>query len=641
MIHLFYNKEKDKWSIDLDVHPDLWKEVSNHFRMIGISYAKGKGYSFRGERIFELLLWFERYKWDYSIDPDSFEYIAKNIWHEDHNPTKRRIVNYSTLVEGRKLSPLQKQDVTRLLMRNRSNNFNDSGVGKTACAIFWLLTLFQSGEIDSAIITVPPGLSSQWIYEFLDWSTYFTEDDFGVIDNDTKVKPFDLFKDKKILIIPDHLFADVFASYRKEYKRGIALSKWQWKKYVNVNEAWEKKSIALVIDEAHRFANMQSLKTVALDCHAHYFPFRLFQTATPAITRFEDYYMYLYFTDKSLLGLTKEAFILTLAKETGLTLYKKRLQEEEEKVKQAKRLGFEEKENTIQLKDSKYAIKTYNASAIANYREIISKVSIQRLKKDDPDMKFTLIKRPIHFKMSFLHEKIYEAVAEYYLQRIEQTGETVKLKDINNKFPYLIATLENPELLKGVILNDEVERLLKKWTPHHDERLQFTDTFLEENIGRQNEKVIIFDHRPKTLDMLYERYKKYHPVIDHGAIKRGASKEEYFKQIMTSFNDPNSKCKLALLSELTASAGLNLQKGGNRILFYSVSTASISSRQGQDRQTRFSSTRDSYVYYLLFQKTLDIRNYNRIMGQINLNDDYLSKELSVREIRGILRGMGK
>lgn len=630
MIHLTYNPEKDKWILDINAPGSAWKEISDFLRLINVYYTKGEGHTFTGSDVFTMLIWFRRYNWTYSIELESVKHIEENKWFADSNPVRRRITDYSRIGPNKAMSGKQKLDVLKLLGRDKMCNFNDAGLGKTIEAIHWFITLYLRKEVDSAIITVPSGLSYQWIYEFIEWTDLFTEDDFGMIENDTKIKPFGQFKDKKILLIPDHLLAACFASYRKEYTRSAVLSNWRWKEYVNISEEWGKKSIAFIGDEFHRFANMDSLKTIALDKHIHYFKYRLLQTATPAITRFEDYYVYLYFTDKSLINMSKEAFTLMLAKETGLSLYQK-------KLKDNKNLF-----DTPKLKDSKYAVKTYNEDAVAAYKEIIAKVSIQRLKKDDPDMKFKLIKRPVYFKMTLLHEKIYEAVADYYLQRAEISGEVIKLKDINNKFPYLIQVLENPELLKGNIINAEVERLLAKWTPAYDERLLFLDTFLDEHIGRQQEKVIVFDHRPKTLDMLYKRYeKKYKPLMDHGKVDRGQSKEEYFKEIMTKFNDPSSDCQLLLLSELTASAGLNLQKGGNRIVYYTVSSAAVSSRQGQDRQTRFSSTRDSFIYYLLFKNTLDERNHARIMGQIELNDDYLSKELSASDLRKIFRGMGK
>lgn len=613
MIHLTYNKEKDRFIAILE--DDLFEDYNNFSKPRGVAYSKqDRGFPIKGFRIWEFLMWFDKYRWQYIMDEDGIHVLEENPWFKDSGLEiyRRQKIDFSILNKGIELSPLQIKDIESLLSKNRVCNFNDAGLGKTGISIVWFTILYNQGKTDSAFIVVPPGMSYQWKREFLKFTHIFKDEDFFLVNNETKVKPFEQAIGKKIMIVPDHMFTDCFVSYRKDYTRSKSWKRIQWQEYVNVLEEWQKKSITLIIDEAHRWKNNGSIngaiKRKALDAHLHSFHLRQPLTATPAINGFEDYHGLISIVDKSAFPLSKEAFAITVAKDIG-------------------------------DKYSPYAIKDwmYNEKAMIDYRPTIQKYSIQRLKKDDPDMKYKQHLKPIYFEMSYLQEQLYNAISEFYLEKLEKEGEKITVKEVFNKFPYLMMVLENPMLLKDKFITEDINKLIKKWTIHHDEKLTYLTAYLDDLIRGQKEKVLLFDYHPETLDMLGDKFNKYKPLVVHGKIKV-KDKEKYKDFVKEKFNDKQSDNMLALLSSTSMSAGGNYEQGGNNIIVYSLNNDATEARQLIDRQNRFSSTRDNYVQFLVMAKTLDEIRYNRIVGRIKMNDDFLSKEMSASEIRKILKG---
>lgn len=69
----------------------------------------------------------------------------------------------------------------------------------------------------------------------------------------------------------------------------------------------------------------------------------------------------------------------------------------------------------------------------------------------------------------------------------------------------------------------------------------------------------------------------------------------FFQNVVDSFNDPNSKTRILLLSLTAGGVGLNLI-GGNHLLLFDIHWNPQLESQAQDRIYRFGQKRDVYIY---------------------------------------------
>jgi len=195
----------------------------------------------------------------------------------------------------------------------------------------------------------------------------------------------------------------------------------------------------------------------------------------------------------------------------------------------------------------------------------------------------------------------------------------------------------NAELLRErQYSSKELHTALDRWSFDKDPKFIALTEMLEDYIEERDEKVIIYDYRPKTLDTLYEKLKKYNPEIIHGSLKGIKDKDLDRKQKEDRFNDdPN--CKIFLLSSLTSSAGLNLQKSCHRIIIYNMGDDGEAFRQEIDRTHRIVSIEDTIIEILYYPETFENIRVQRNLNRISLNDR-LGKEITEEELKNLLNG---
>lgn len=595
---IHFNLAKYSW--------DSFDSVIELFKQIYLSYdGSQRCWVATDIKIREVIEWCEKYGITHEMTDDARKVYNDNPYYKRETTFYRgEKFNPACLKPDVKLFTYQASFIDWAVTRSRIYNADDPGLGKTLMTIAPVSHWYMTGRIDGVVLLVRSGLLYHWKREILTFSSQFTEDDIAIIENQNKNGVFELNRNKKILIIASHLWADVVVYYKKS-KATKRKSNMQWSKsLIDINEAWGKKSLCLVIDEAHDFKKSKAVKSKALRAHIQYFPFRIFASATPAIIKFEDWYFQIAMLDRSIIPMSEEAFMVHIAQNIGSRF-------------------------------SMYDIRRYDHARVDKIRESFNLNVVKRLKKDIPEVATKQIIKPIYFGLPMLWRQLYREVFKEYLTRIVQTKDSVTLRNIEFKFPYAMQIIENPLLLKDKLANSAINKYLHMVHFENDPRYQYLAEYFDHCITELEEKVVVYDIHPLTLNILCEKFKKYDPLIIHGDIN---TTPEQRQDVQDLFNDRNSKHKVIFLSAQTSSAGLNLQKGSHRIVVYTQPNDTTLFEQLCHRTHRITSVEDTIVDVLVFDKTFDIVKLERNLNRKKFNEDFLTKRLSSEEIDQLLNG---
>ncbi len=605
---LFIDYQNNRFEIKIKTNDsDDFSDFTNFCKSIFIGYDdKYRVRHFKVQRFLEVKLWFEKLNYQVVYTDKCFEvynqYITQFIPEIKFNRNIK--LDYSILNDGVNLFEFQKVGIEFLLSKSRAFIADDAGLGKTVQAIFAFSQLYKEGKVNGVFIVVKTGLSYQWKKSILDFVNVFKEDDIEIITNENKKQLFEVYKDKKIIIVPCHLIAHIFLSYKKDHKLKDSAKKIKWKSYIDINKVWNDK-LMLVVDEAHTFNNSSGVWTKALLHHTKFFDYRISLSATPAGNYFERYYNAMQIIDPLAIKHSENSFKLHIS-------------------------------NDIGDQYDKYNIQSYNIENIEEIKKsVLSLYFLKRLKSELPEMKFKQIIKPIYVELSNAHRKLYYEFIQNEVNILEKNKDEITFKNIMNKLPYIIQIIENPLLLKGRVQNEDVEKLLEKWDEKNDNKFNLLKNLLEDYVEEQGEKVVLLENHPLTIDILAEKFKKYNPLVLHG--KKGYN-EEQKQRIQDLFNDIKNDYKLLIGNPQVMGVGTNFNIGSRRIIFNTCPNDSVLTAQSLDRCYRINNTRDAIVEFLLYDHSLEILRYKRNMGRLELNNSFLNKNLNREELIKLLEG---
>lgn len=468
----------------------------------------------------------------------------------------------------------QLEDIQWLIKKSRNFIASDPGTGKTFEAIAWFSHLRKNEKIKGIFIVVKNILQYHWFREILEYSNMFQENEIGIVDNKNKHTYLEN-EIPYVIIIPNH--APILSTFIESNEQNIS----------------KLKDYCLVIDEVHEFANIDSKRTQSLSSIVDLFPYRLFLSATPALNDYTKWFTLMRLLDK---GIIQHNSLLGFSLDVG---------------------------RFIGDKFNPFKVLSYNTDRVQYYNQLLRGWVIKRIKSELPEMKTKQLVKPIWFQLSNKHKAIINLVKELELDKVDL--KTLSYSTIQNKFPYMVMALENPELLKTKIKETDKElfyqplkKLLDSWKLDDHNKILYLDEYLKQKIEIENERIIVYDTHPITLNQLQERYSKYNPTMIHGELKLT---NESRQQIIDDFNNPRSKTKLLLLNIQSASSGLSLNKGGCKvIIFFTLPFDAILTRQGFDRVFRINSIEDSFVELLTFDKSIDALRLKKTLKRIELND---------------------
>lgn len=485
----------------------------------------------------------------------------------------------------------QLEDIQWLIKKSRNFIASDPGTGKTFEAIAWFSHLRKNEKIKGIFIVVKNILQYHWFREILEYSNMFQENEIGIVDNKNKHSYLEN-EIPHVIIIPNH--APILSTFIESNEQNIS----------------KLKDYCLVIDEVHEFANIDSKRTQSLSSIVDLFPYRLFLSATPALNDYTKWFTLMRLLDK---GIIQHNSLLGFSLDVG---------------------------RFIGDKFNPFKVLSYNTDRVQHYNQLLRGWVIKRIKSELPEMKTKQLVKPIWFQLSNKHKAIINLVKELELDKVDL--KTLSYSTIQNKFPYMVMALENPELLKTKIKETDKElfyqplkKLLDSWKLEDHNKIIYLDEYLKQKIEVENEKIIVYDTHPITLNQLSERYFKYNPTMIHGELKLT---NESRQQIIDDFNNPRSKTKLLLLNIQSASSGLSLNKGGCKvIIFFTLPFDAILTRQGFDRVFRINSIEDSFVELLTFDKSVDALRLKKTLKRIEFNDNQFkdNDEINLNDLLNI------
>lgn len=575
--------------------------------------------TFTDARILELIEWCRQWSISVQYSQEALpmleqkreEWFPREI--KKHRPEE---FNLAILNPSRTPKNFQMECFNWGIQLNRQFIMDDPGLGKSYEGISIAGHHYSKGRVDSIFLIVKPGLTYHWQHEILESLNLFTENDIKKITNDNKYDIFKDAQDKKIIIISNHIIAKTFAWYneriRKDPKNKNGIKKTsniRWGKFCDFQKHWGKSSTYLIIDESHEFKNPKAEKSKALAAHLFNFKYRMLLSATPFINNFVYAWFQFFIIDPSIIRTTFEAFTVWIAKRIG-------------------------------SKYDRYDVQAYDTQKVESVVIKSQPYIMKRIKSQLPEMKTKQNIKPIYFEMGASQEILYQMMFEEELFKArEETGmDFFTYKDLSANFPYTIQCIDNLALLKGKLENKEMNKIIDRWKFDNDPRIEWLDAHLKEMIVERNEKVVIFDTHPLTIDMLCDRYKEYEPGRIHG--QTGQTLEER-QQVIDNFNNRNHKCKLVVLSAYTSSAGINLQYGGSDMVVFTNPFDTLTFRQLIDRQHRINSTEDSQVWICVIDRTFDNTRAKRNFNRSELNDTLYTSQYDSKKVKQLFFGLEK
>lgn len=598
---------------------ELFMEKVNYLKKLYI-YYKDNLWEIPNNRIDEILLWFERDKIEYILSSsvvDQLEKLSKRSSETKYFRNKQ--FNLSLLNKGIELLPEQIEEINWRLCRSNYLDSLEAGWGKTPINICVMSQLFFEDKIDACFITVRIGREYSWKYEILNFVNNIKEDNIIVIDNDIKHKAFTNFKDAKIIITPNHLIDDIILSYYKKKVRSF--KNIRQRNIVDLKKEWDKQRIACINDEAHEMNNSDSSRSKALNCLKPYFDYRFNITAT-AWNRIEEVYNQINFLDSTIINMSENAFNLYLASDIGNDY-------------------------------NRYSIKEYNSQNVEKFLNSINLIYRKKLKSDIKTFKYKRHINVIDLQLSGLQKQLYRLIAEREILKLEEEYDVVTWKLVLNKLNSLSKVIDNPfiieklDLIKNKIQDEngndifipdeKIKNILNNMTLDDNPKFIYLRSFLKNKIEKENEKVIVYCVHPENLDWLTNKFINYNPLTIHGSLKgiKNKSKDRAEKEYL--FNQDN-KHKLMLLSALTSSDSINLQKMCNTNIVYGMPWSGIKYEQLTDRTHRIVSVRDTFIKILCIKDTIDVIRCTRNINRMDFNSK-MGKQISHKELKNLLNGI--
>ena len=382
----------------------------------------------------------------------------------------------------------------------------------------------------------------------------------GLDENKVKIadknyrNPFD-DPNTDIVITSYNSFRLVCDYYKKKNKIS---SKTPRKPFLPLKE-WMKGKGMLILDESHCVANPQSLQSHYISLHSSEFDYRYLFSGTPA-DKIEKLYQQYKIMDPWLvynLSFTEWKEKLAYLGDR-FSMYSIREWKKDEVEKQNQRF----------LQSYGVYYKTTDLIDLPNYNE-----------------------KKIYIPMSPEHRKIYEEVI------ISDLANNNTVRDIINRFPYLMLATDDPTLLEKhrEKFDASLNLDLGRFSPESLEKYHALEDII--NDTEKDEKVIVWVIHPSTAKRICEKFSKYNPICIIG----DTPMDERFSMV-EDFKKGNHKLLVANITTLNTSVtileshiSVYFERGFNYTEF----------EQSQNRNYRIGQESEVTSYVLIYDKSLD------------------------------------
>lgn len=465
--------------------------------------------------------------------------------------------------------------INKGIQQNRMALFLGMGSGKSFITITILNQLYSDKEIDKIVIVAPSEGIYNWRRELLKFSNFLKAEHIVICSAKKNRNPFDLDLSKiKILIMTYRHYLTLSDDWYK-INKGIKSSNYRSKVI-----PWEKfgSKRAIILDEVHHIKNHKARQTKVIDLHKDDFNYRYILTGTPTPNNFSEIYSQINFLEPSIINKSYYSWLSEIA--------------------------------NIGNKFSAYSLNYVYKEKQKEWEDKFKDIVIRHKSEDILELPDLYIKN-IYCELTDIQKKIYEQLINYVITVIKESDDGKLIpRRLVNKFAYISLAYENAELLKNKIdpiYSKKLFDLVNKFdfNKHHG-KLDILDSLVDDYINNQNQKITLFDFHPRTLNSLYDRYKKYNPVLIHGQVDHDneLSNNEYREKELERFKK-DDKCKLLIGSFRVLSTAINLTEC-KRVIYFSRDFSYVNWSQSIKRFHRIGQTESVIINPLIFEDSLDL-----------------------------------
>ena len=520
-----------------------------------------------------------------------------------HHASKKEVVMIPRIDTIVSITSCGVEDVYDVVCGDPHHNFVANGIvvhncGKAYIAAAIVAHLRYYGLADKVLLISSNIGAANMVHEMKKFIIDLNPDEITCLTKISRVKKKDreIFKPETRMIITNYSTLRHLSDHYHAKEGGK--SKAYRKAPIPIEEWLGGKPGILLLDESHALGNPASQQTKRIQMHVPFFEYRYEFTGTPA-DKPEKLY--------SQLKVLDEALVHNLSYQDWCVEY-----------------------NNVGNTWSSYAINPqgwkHDKLQALNAR-VTKDYAIFRKSIDCIDLPPNIIKK-LYTRLDTKHRSIYQAFVTTTLNHIRETTGKLGTRDIMNAFPYMQMALDNPSLLlsHSHVLGNELQETIESFNFEKDStKVEMLTDILEERIGEQGERGIIWVFHPDTAHKLMKIYEKYNPLYIVGEIA-DADRMPIIEKFKTQ-----TEHKILIAGIPVLNTSITVTEATFQVYFERVYNFA-QYWQSMARIHRIGQTKTTVTYVLIFDESIDISLDINLETKDALNSKILSKEfLSLQE----------
>ncbi|MEK6793175.1 MAG: DEAD/DEAH box helicase [Spirochaetota bacterium] len=530
-------------------------------RRCGAEDAGDRRFFIPEQNIIQFLLEFERYP-HVRIAEDVYTHAARTM--REHLPEgiihDAKANASAHFFHNAKPYQAQHEAFVKCLTTNVQGIFYEMGLGKTLIMITVFRHLYVHRKCRRLIVLAPSSMIYAWEAEILKYSKEFTADDILVLSSQKKKHRRMFSIEKKIYIMTYDTWKIVACEYchRARDANGTKKKRCAHCEASSLTEHLLERSTMLVCDEAHYLGNHRSQRSAITHANAPFCAYRYLLSGTPIRKSPVELFSLMRVLSPNIIGVPYSAFERSLRAATA--------------------------------EGAKYAldhvsVKRLLATQLAPY-------VMRRFKKDCLDLpeKTVTFLRYTHADTKF-GERYARGVAALrkemeHAHRVLDEGDPPEKK------------APAPAYRSSEVIPYFLRALRELSAPFADNpRWAILDDHLANLVENGNEDVVLWSWRPRVIDFLCERYRKYGAIRIHGEYPPAGTDRNHERHRLIERFKHDDSCKVAVLSTLVMDTGITLINARSMI-FCDITMQTVHHFQAEDRNHRIGQLKNTNNYYL-------------------------------------------
>jgi len=366
----------------------------------------------------------------------------------------------------------------------------------------------------------------------------------------------------------------------------------------------------LILDESHNVANRTSRQTKVISLASEFFEYRYLASGTPA-DKPEKWY--------SQLKLLEPSFVDNKSFSDWSANYA-----------------------IIGTKWSPYAVASWIPEKLEELMNRIKPYSARRFANECLELPEN-IKKKIYVPFLPVHKLIYEEFIKDELDFLQAEYGRIDARTIQNRFPYMLLAVDNPEILD----KEDTERKLGEHLVQRIRKFKFEKDHskvqtLKDLIDEHEEsKIIVWVAHPRTAERLAEILKEYNPLVLTGQseVTKGMSRDEFKGSVVEQFKTkPEHRVLIAGIQVLNSS--VTIIESDVQIYFDATYNFTQFEQSGS-RIYRIGQNKTVRSYYLIIDESMNVAQYQNLEDKEFLNRNFFSKDfLTLADAQGLFRPKG-